>query len=478
MNFKPSIFRRYANGWTVIIFIALFAQYLFLNVACTASLPYFNSAWFGGANARTVHFEDGKGPLSREQSAEIYNNLSRFGETTILSRHMALEQAVVGSPLVVGNKVTLLQDGPATYKAMFAAIRKAKHHINMETYIFEDDEIGRQFADLLIAKKSHGVEVNLIYDSVGAINTPRAFFDRLKANGIRVLEFNPVNPLAVKKEWLINNRDHRKLLIIDGGTAFLGGINISGVYSSGSLANKKHKKAQAAKQPAKWRDTHVQIDGPVVAEFQKLFLATWKKQNGEPLMQGKYFPSIKQKGTEVVRAVGSAADESYSMIYVTLLSAVINAENFVHLTNAYFVPDPQLLQVLEDAARRGVDVKLILPSRTDSWAVFHAGRSYYTELLRAGVKIYERRDAVLHAKTALIDGVWSSVGSTNLDWRSFLHNDEVNAVVLGPEFAEQMQAMFVQDLHESDAIELDRWRHRSFMLRVEERFARLWQYWL
>ncbi len=474
MHSRHSIFRGFAGGWATLIAIVLCAQYLFFSVACSASLPSFHD--WAKPHAQPVQFDDGQGPLSREQSAAILKKLGGAGETNILSRHIALEQAVVGSPLVIGNKVALLQDGPATYQAMFAAIRKAKYNVNLETYIFEDDEIGRKFADLLIDKKKQGVEVNLIYDSVGTINTPRAFFDRLKDSGVHTVEFNPVNPLEVKKEWLINKRDHRKLLIVDGRTAFLGGINISGVYSSGSFA--KRKKSRSAKEPAKWRDTHMQIDGPVVAEFQKLFLGTWEKQKGEPLSGRHYFPVLKANGKEVVRAIGSAVDDPYSLIYVTLLSAIINAEEYVHLTNAYFVPDPQLLQALEDAARRGVDVKLILPSHTDFWAVFHAGRSYYSELLRAGVKIYERRDAVLHSKTALVDGVWSCIGSTNLDWRSFLHNDEVNAVVLGPEFGEQMQAMFIADIEESNVIDLQHWQHRSFILRIKERFARLWQYWL
>ena len=203
------------------------------------------------------------------------------------------------------------------------------------------------------------------------------------------------------------------------------------------------------------------MDGPVVGEFQKLFLATWEKQKGEPLAPRDYFPQLGNKGREVVRAIGSSPDEPYSLIYATLISAIGSAETSVYLTNAYFVPDPQLLAALKDAAQRGVDVRIILPSNTDSWLVFHAGRSYYAELLGAGVKIYERRDALLHSKTALIDGVWSTIGSTNLDWRSFLHNDEVNAVILGQEFGAQMQAMFETDLASSNPITLEQWEQRS-----------------
>jgi cardiolipin synthase len=179
-----------------------------------------------------------------------------------------------------------------------------------------------------------------------------------------------------------------------------------------------------------------------------------------------------------VRAIGSSPKDPYSLIYATLLSAIGSAETSVHLTNAYFAPDPQLLAALEDAARRGVDVKLILPGKTDSWLVFHAGRNYYGQLLRAGVKIYERQGVILHAKTGLIDGVWATVGSTNLDWRSFLHNHELNAVVLGPDFAAQLRAVFESDLAGSTEVSLAQWERRGLDLRIKELFARAWEYWL
>ena len=234
----------------------------------------------------------------------------------------------------------------------------------------------------------------------------------------------------------------------------------------------------AATRGPGWRDTDLQLQGPVVAELQKLFLATWENQKGEPLAAKNYFPPLQPAGRQVVRVIGSSPEEPYSLIYATLLSAIASAETSVHLTNAYFVPDPQLLATLEAAAQRGVDVTLILPGQTDSWLVFNAGRGYYTQLLRAGVKIYERRGAILHSKTALVDGVWATVGSTNLDWRSFLHNHELNAVVLGAEFGDQLQAMFERDLAASDAIVLAQWQRRTLDLRLKETFARAWAYWL
>jgi cardiolipin synthase len=430
--------------------------------------------------APAVQLEGARGPLSTSQSQAILKRLALRGQDTdIFTRHLALEEAIVGSPLTTGNQVVLLQDGPATYQAMYAAILAAQDHINMETYILDDDEVGQRFAQALISKQKQGVQVNLIRDSVGTLNTPKTFFQTLTDNGIHVLEFNPINPAVTLKDWQLNQRDHRKLLIVDGRTAFLGGINISSVYSGGSFrSGSRSKTNRGADASPAWRDTDLQIKGPVVAEFQKLFLATWASQKGDALADRTYFPTPENMGHEVVRAIGSSPDEPFSQIYATLLSAIANAETSVLITNAYFVPDPQLLDTLETAARRGVDVTLILPSQTDSWLVFHAGRNYYDRLLQAGVKIHERSGVILHSKTALIDGVWATVGSTNLDWRSFLHNYELNAVVLGPEFGKQMQAMFDKDLVASDAITLEQWRHRSLDLRLKEWFARVWEYWL
>ena len=426
--------------------------------------------------AHAIQLEGARGPLTSQQSQAILERLkSRGQETSIFDRHLALEEGVAGTPLTVGNKVLLLQDGPATYERMFAAIRNAKDHINMETYIIEDDEVGNRFADALIEKQKQGVQVNFIHDSVGSMDAPKAFFKRMTDSGVNVLEFNPVNPLTAGKGWDVNQRDHRKLLVVDGETAFVGGINISSVYS-GSSQSQRSKRGSKSGQP--WRDTHLQVEGPVVGEFQKLFLATWEKQKGETLAPRKYFPQLGSKGREVVRAIGSSPDDPYSLIYATLISAIGSAETTVRLTNAYFIPDPQLRAALKDAVQRGVDVKIIVPASTDSWLVFHAGRSYYAELLGAGVKIYERRDALLHSKTAVIDGVWSTIGSTNLNWRSFLHNQEINAVILGQDFGAQMQAMFEQDLALSSPITLEQWQRRSIGPRAKETLGRLWEYWL
>ena len=451
--------------WTLAVGVAAFA-------GCR-SLPRIDPDMATPPQTK-VQLDSAHGPLSAARSKVILDALkSRAQETNLFDRHLALEEALAGSPLVAGNKVSLLQDGPATYRAMLQAIHDAKSHVHLETYIFEDDETGQRFAQALIAKQRQGVPVSLIYDAVGALGTPREFFKPMTDAGIQVLEFNPVNPLVAKAGWNVNERDHRKLLIADGRVAFLGGVNISGVYSGGSLKSAPRKGPRLP-----WRDTHLQIEGPVVAEYRKMFLETWSRQKGPPLPPRDFFPPPQPRGKEVVRAIAGSPDESFSAIYATFISAIQNAETEILLTNAYFAPDPQLLDALKNAVRRGVDVKLILPSKTDSGLIFHAGRSYYDELLHAGIKIYERRDALLHSKTAVIDGVWSTIGSTNLDWRSFPHNQEVNAVVLGPDFAAPMKAVFEGDLAASDAITLAQWEQRGIGDRLKESLARMWVYWL
>ena len=445
--------------------------------ACTA-LPTIAPPPAEAAGTTGVLIDGSHGPLSEDARNRVLARLNAAGQDTdILERHLAFEQEIVGTPLSAGNKVSLLQDGPSTYQALYGAMAGAKNSIDMESYIIEDDEVGQRFARELKAAAARGVVVNLIYDGVGSLDTPKAYFDDLAAGGVNTLQFNPVDPLKAKAGWDVNQRDHRKLTIIDGRTAFVGGINISSVYSGGSFSQRsKERPGHGAKVP--WRDTDLQIDGPVVGDFQKLFMDTWRRQKGRPLASADYFPEIGRQGDVVVRAIGGTSTEPSSQIYATLVSAIRSASTSILLANAYFDPDPQLLGAIADAARRGVDVQLLLPSVSDSWLVMSAGRRHYGELLEAGVKIYERQGALLHAKTTLIDGVWSAVGSTNLDWRSFLHNDEIDAVVLSASFGDQMRAAFQADLAQSQALTLEQWSHRGLTQRVQEITAGMWEYWL
>lgn len=417
-----------------------------------------------------------KGLLSPKQSKALMERLQRSADATdMVQRYIAVIESVSESPLTKGNRVTLLVDGPPTYAAMFRAVENARDHINIETYIMEDieDETGRKFADLLLQKQESGVQVNLIYDSIGSYTTPAAFFQRLRDGGIQVVEFNPINPLKARGKWRLAKSDHRKILIVDGKVAITGGINISQVYSS-SLSGRGDREAE--QMP--WRDTDVQIEGPAVAEFQKLFLETWQRQEGAILAQGHYFPVLKAEGQALVRVLGSSPGEANRLTFIMYVVAITFAENSLHMTNAYFVPDRQTVEALTDAAKRGVDVKIILPGTTDSSLVQHAGQYYYTDLLKSGVKLYKRRNALLHAKTLVIDGIWSTVGSTNMDFWSFSSNDEVNAVILSREFATEMEKMFSQDLGESDQVRWEDWKKRPLSLKVKEWFSHLFARWL
>ena len=412
--------------------------------------------------------------LSPRKSKAIMERLKRSVDPTdILERHTAVVESVTDSPLTKGNKVTLLADGPATYAAMFKAIEKAKDHINLETFIIEDDETGRKFADLLLEKQAAGVQVNIIYDSVGSMNTPAAFFQRLGEGGIQVVEFNALNPLNPEGKWGLTHRDHRKILIVDGKVAILGGINISEVYSSLPFKRKQNEKA-----PIHWRDTDLQIEGPAVAEIQKLFLDTWQKQKGAELPEKNQFPALMEKGTALVRVIGSTPGETNRITFVMYVSAIIFAEHSIHLTNSYFIPDEQIIQALTDAVARGVDVKIILPGVTDSRVALYAQRYHYSRLLQSGVKLYEHDTSLLHAKTAVIDEVWATVGSTNLDFLSLLNNDEVNAIILGQEFAGEMEKMFVKDLADSRQIHWEEWKKRPLWPRFREWFVNLFGRWL
>ena len=415
-----------------------------------------------------------KGLLSLQRSKAIMERLKlSVDPTDILERHNAVVESVTESPLTKGNKVTLIANGQAAYAAMFKAIQNAKDHINLETFIIEDDEVGRKFADLLLQKQSEGVQVNLIYDSIGSYGTPTAFFQRLRDGGIQVVEFNPVNPFKAHGHWLLAHPDHRKILVVDGKVAITGGINISSVYSS-----RLSGRGEVEGAPLPWRDTDVQIEGPAVAEFQKLFFETWQKQKGPELSERNYFPKQEEVGSALVRVVGSTLGENNRITFIVYVSAITFAEHSVHLTNAYFIPDEQILAAFRDASKRGVEVKIIVPAKTDSKLALLAQRYNYSGLLKTGVKIYERRNALLHAKTAVIDGVWSTVGSTNMDFWSFLNDDEVNAVILSREFAVEMEKMFAEDLAESDQIQWEEWKVRPLIPRLGEWLSHLFAHWL
>ena len=417
-----------------------------------------------------------KGPMPQAQASKLLAR--RWANATPDLKQLAvLEEQATGVPLIAGNNVQLLFDGPATLRAMIDAVRNAKTSINLETYIFDQDPIGLQFAELLMEKRRQGVVVNVMYDSVGTIGTPQAFFDNMRAAGVNMLAFNPINPAKAKGNWSINNRDHRKILVVDGSVGFTGGINISSDYANSSLFRSKRKPDKVDKDKVGWRDTHIKIEGPAVATLQWAFINNWVRQEAGELPQVDYFPRLAPAGEKFVRVLATEPGR-HSEIYKSLLVAINEAKKSVHITSAYFVPDQQTVDALIGAAKRGVDVKLVLPGVSDHGLVMHAGRAFYDQLLAGGVRIFQLQVAVLHAKTAVIDGAWSTIGSANIDRRSFIHNYELNVVVIDPAFGRDMENAFNEDLRSSKEVTLEQWRDRPWADRVKEWAARLTEYWI
>ena len=391
-----------------------------------------------------------------------------------MARHLVLINEISDTRLQGGNKATLLQNGPTTYAAMHKLIAGAKFSINLETFTFADDAVGREFAAWLIERSQHGVQVNVIYDDVGSFGTPVSFFDRMRRNGIAVVDFNPLTGAVLGEA--VENRDHRKLLIVDGKTAITGSVNITEREANDRAT--RFAGQTLGDDDVPWRDTDIEIEGPAVAQCQKLFVATWVHQTGKFLPPAVYFPQPNNRGTDLVEVIGSTPAVGFSDICYVMLAVLRHANNNIYIANAYFDPDRQFLRELKAAGRRSVDVELLLPHVTDHPIVRYAARGYYGGLLRANVRIYERLGAILHCKVATIDGVWSTVGTSNLDWWSITRDNEFNVVVVGHDFAEQVAAAFGKDRAKSQPITDKVWRGRPLGERVEEFWAELVKPWL
>jgi cardiolipin synthase len=447
---------------------------LILLATCTScASPQVRSA-DGAPPAPIVTAQGSLSPATAAQTVDARLAPRYDSEEVRQMVHAFRQQA--GTPLVAGNRVALLVDGPQTLGAIRRAIEGAQHHVHIETYIFADDEIGREFRDLLIRRRQQGLEVRVIYDAIGSVDTSADFFKSMTDAGVEVHEFRPLDPARTPLPWKVNNRDHRKLVIVDGRTAFTGGINISSTYASSSSA----KPGPEAGREQAWRDTHVEIEGPVVAQFQGLFLETWTRAGGKvDAKSPQYFPQMVASGPELVAAVATSGDDrNEATIYATYHATVARASRRLWLTQAYFAPNGELRKSLIDAAHRGVDVRIIVPGFTDSALIFHASRSSYEELLEGGVRIFEQRDALLHAKTLVVDTALSTVGSANFDMRSFLHNNEVNAVVVGSDFARRMEQLFERDQANAHELQLDSWRKRPYADKFKEFASALFSYWL
>ena len=380
------------------------------------------------------------------------------------------------APLTTGNRVDVLIDGPQTYSAIEAALRAAQHDIHIETFIFGAGDVGQRFADLLAQKRKEGIEVRVVYDSLGSRETPRKFFDSMRAQNIDVREFRPLSPVKTPEVWKLQNRDHRKIIVVDGQVGFTGGINIDSTYESASTSRPGPKRGLEDG----WRDTHIKIQGPAVTQLQRLFVETWQQAGGHTdfAPNDRYFPQIKPAGDTLVTIVANDSESDDRSLYATYLAAFTHSTKRLWITHAYFAPNEELLASMINAAQRGVDVRLIVPSFTDSSVVLQGTQATFTRLLKAGVKIYELKDALLHAKSVVVDGAVTLVGSSNLDMRSFLHNDEVNAIIISRDTARRMEEVFQRDQASARPVELKAWEKRSLWQRTKEFFVHMFSYWI
>lgn len=425
---------------------------------------------------------------------ELRRSVRTDGQLAFVKRVNAIEYRLTGRPLSSGNRIELLLDGPDTHRAQLDAIRTARHHVHLITYIMTDDKLATEYLKALVERRKHGVTVRFMFDSVGGRTVSEEFRGKLAKAGIDVREFGPMNPMK-KEDSSLTRRHHRKILVVDGKVAFTGGINISDEYRSSSSGS--------GSRSGGWRDTHVRIEGPGVAQFQAMFFESWALA-GDPIKrnaQGNdkyYFPKLEREGDDLVRGVTQNGNDLQDIalkpvtdlaetereqaaaqaIYGSYLGAMDNARKSIWITQAYFIPNDEFIEVITRAARRGVDVRVLVPSTSDIQMMVDASRFHYQPLLEAGARIYEYSGPMLHAKTAVVDGVWATVGSSNLDYRSFIHNDEANAIIVGAAFGEKMEKMFNDDIGNAREITRKAWEDRPWVERMRQRGAVLLEYWI
>ncbi len=368
-----------------------------------------------------------------------------------------------GSTLTSGNDVKLLVNGEKKFPEVIKALESAREHIHIEYYIYEDGEIGRAIEEILIRKAQEGVTVRFIYDAFGSRSIRRKLVRRLRAGGVQTFPFYEVLFIAFANR--LNYRNHRKIIIVDGTTAFVGGINVSDRY-----INRKNTKLF-------WRDTHLRIEGPGVQYLQYLFLCDWNFCAGEQIKpERSFFPdpaSLPAKGNKVVQIAASGPDSGTPTILFSLLQAINLASREVLISTPYFIPGESLMDALIVASLGGVSVKLLVPGKSDSRIVDAAARSYYGELLNAGVEIYLYRKGFLHAKTLVADRNLAVVGTANMDYRSFDLNFEVNAIVYDGELAGELCHIFYEDIKDAEQITTSRWNARPVYRQLIEKTARL-----
>lgn len=368
------------------------------------------------------------------------------------------------SPLTANNNVQLLINGENKFPQILQCIREARHHIHMEYYIYEDDEIGNAVADALIQKAGEGIDVRFIYDDFGSRSIRKKLVRRLKAGGVKTFPFYQIIFIAFANR--LNYRNHRKILVVDGNTAFVGGINVSDRYINNSKNEKK----------LFWRDTHLRIDGPGVMYLQYLFLCDWNFcANDQLYPDASFFPPsrLPVAGTKVVQIAASGPDSDGPTILFSLLQAINLATEEILITTPYFIPGESLVDALIVAALGGVSVKLLVPGVSDSALVNAAARSHYDDLLNAGVEIYLYNKGFIHAKTMVTDQKIAIVGTANMDYRSFDLNFEVNAIVYDKEFATELSDVFYEDIKDAEKINHQEWNNRPEYKQFLEKAARL-----
>lgn len=377
-------------------------------------------------------------------------------EDAQFQREMA---TLLGPPIVDGNQVRDLENGVEIFPAMLDAIRGARHNINFETYIYWSGEVGRKFADALAERARAGVTVNVLLDWLGSQKITDTLIQEMKTAGVHVELYHPLRWYTLGR---INNRTHRKLLVVDGEIGFTGGVGIADNWS-GDADNPDH-----------WRDSHYELRGPAVAQMQAAFLDNWIKATGVVLQGPEYFPELPNIGdarAQVFTASPSGGGDSMLLMY---LMSVTAATRSIDLSASYFVPDDLMHAAMLAARKRGVRIRLILPGdRIDTELVRQASRAQWGELLEAGIEIHEYRPTMFHCKTLIVDGRLVSVGSTNFDNRSFRLNDEANLNIYDAGFAERATKVFERDLERTEKITLDAWKRRPWREKLTERVSAL-----
>ncbi|QJW83603.1 cardiolipin synthase B [Ramlibacter terrae] len=388
----------------------------------------------------------------------IQHQLPRLYETNDAEFRRSLS-SLLGPPLVEGNHVDTLVNGDQIFPAMLAAIKSARSSITFETYIYWSGEIGRQFVEALTERAKAGVKVHVLLDWVGSIKMDTALLEQMRAAGIEVERFHEPR----WNNWAqMNNRTHRKLLVVDGALGFTGGVGIADQWLGD------------ARNPDEWRDTHFRVAGPVVAQMQSVFPDNWMRATGKVLHGEAYFPWLKPAGNYAAQMFSSSPSGGSESMQLMYLLAITAARKTIDLSNSYFVPDEMTIQTLMDAAKRGVKVRVITPSgHIDSETVRKASRGSWGPMLKAGIQIAEYAPTMYHVKGPVVDGVFSSVGSTNFDNRSFRLNDEANLNVLNADFGRVQAQVFERDWAKAGKITLAQWEDRPMVERLWERLARL-----